>query len=133
MKQATSRKALQTVIAVSAAAPLLSGLVGLSGIYNPLFLQKLPDNTLLDTNLRFLNAMSVAVGLAFYFIIPVIEKETFACRALCATIIFGGIGRLISIFNLGKPPGIVLVFMAVELSVPVLIIFWQKRLARQQT
>ena len=97
MKKMASRKALQSVISILALAPLLSGIIGLSGIYNPMFFDNLPVNLILDSNLRFLNAMSVAVALSFYFIIPVIEKETFACRIVCCAIFLGGIGRVISI------------------------------------
>ena len=129
MKKVTSRKVLQSVMGVLAAAPLLSGILGLSGIYNPLFSGNLPVNLVLDSNLRFLNAMSIAVALSFYFIIPVIEKETFACRIICCAILLGGVGRLISIYDLGVRPIPLLVFLALELSFPVLIIYWQQKIA----
>jgi hypothetical protein len=131
MKKDVSRKALQYFIGFLAAAPLVSGIVGLSGIFNPLFFEHLPANLLLDSNLRFLNAMSVGVALSFYFLIPVIEKETFTCRILCATIFLAGIGRLISIVDLGIPPIPLLVFLALELTGPILIVFWQNRIASQ--
>ncbi|MCE7067006.1 DUF4345 domain-containing protein [Dyadobacter sp. CY326] len=130
MKQHTSRRALQCVMAVSACAPLLSGILGLSGIYNPILLEKPPENLILDSNLRFLNAMCVAVGLAFYFVIPVIEKETLACRIICFAVFFGGLGRVISIVDLGTPPVIFIYFLILELSLPILIIVWQMRVAR---
>lgn len=104
MKKITHRKVLQSVIGILAVAPLLSGIIGLSGIYNPLFAERLPVNLVLDSNLRFLSAMSIAVALSFYFIIPVIEKETFACRITCCAIFLGGVGRLISIYDLGIAP-----------------------------
>jgi len=129
MEISRSRKILQYMIAVLALAPLLSGIAGLAGIYNPIFLENLPENLILDSNLRFLNGMSIAVALAFYFLIPVIEKETFACRIICFAIFAGGIGRLISIFALGNPPAFILTFLVIELSCPLLIIYWQKHIA----
>jgi len=129
MRKVKSRKVLQITMGVLATAPLLSGIIGLAGIYNPLFFENLPLNLILDSNLRFLNAMSVAVALSFYFIIPVIEKETFACRIICCTIFLGGIGRLISIYDLGFPPFPLLVFLFLELSGPILIMYWQQQLA----
>ncbi|MCF0054529.1 DUF4345 domain-containing protein [Dyadobacter sp. CY356] len=131
MKTVTSKKKLQWVIRILAAAPLLSGLIGLAGIYNPLFNQSLPENLILDSNLRFLNAMSIAVALSFYYITPVIEKETTGCRIICSTIFLGGLGRLISIFDLGLPPVPFIVFLVVELTSPIIIVFWQKKLASE--
>ena len=128
-----SKKTLQYVIGILALAPLLSGLIGLSGIFNPLFFEELPVNLFLDSNLRFLNAMCIAVALSFYFILPVIEKETFACRIICFAIFMGGIGRLISIYDLGIPAFPLLIFAAFELIFPPLIIYWQKQLASKKT
>ena len=124
-----SKKTLQYVIDILALAPLLSGLIGLSGIFNPLFFDKLPVNLFLDSNLRFLNAMSVAVALSFYLILPVIEKETFACRIICFAIFLGGVGRLISMYDLGITAFPLLIFAAFELIFPPLIIYWQYQLA----
>ena len=124
-----SKKALQAVIGILAVAPLVSGLIGLSGIRNPLFTEALPADLVLDSNLRFLNAMSVAVAVSFYCVIPVIEKETFAFRVVCGAVWLGGIGRLISIYDLGVPPLFIIGFLALELLSPILIIYWQKQIA----
>ena len=129
MKKATHRKALQIVMGILAVAPLLSGLIGLSGIYNPLFSEKLPENLVLDSNLRFLNAMSIVVALSFYFIIPVIEKETFACRVICCSIFLGGVGRLISFYDFGTIPLPLLLALILELICPIVIIYWQRQVA----
>ena len=133
MKKATHRKALQIVMGILAVAPLLSGLLGLLGIYNPLFSEKLPENLVLDSNLRFLNAMSIAVALSFYFIIPVIEKETFACRVICCSIFLGGVGRLISFYDFGTIPLPLLLTLILELICPIVIMYWQWQVASQVT
>ena len=127
LKTMKSRRSLQIVMGTLATAPLLSGIVGLAGIYNPMFGGNLPVNLILDSNLRFLNATSVAVAISIYFLLPVIEKQTFACRIICFTIFLGGAGRLISIRDLGTPPWPLLVFMCIELTSPVLLVLWQKR------
>ena len=123
------RKALQWVIGILALAPLFSGLVGLSGIYNPLFTTQSPPDLILDSNLRFLNAMSVVVALSFYFIMPVIEKETFAFRIICCSVFFGGVGRLISFFHLGTMPIPLLFILLLELAGPLVIMYWQQQTA----
>lgn len=117
------------MIGILAAAPLISGIAGLSGIFNPLFFQALPKNLFLDSNLRFLNGMSVAVALSFYFLIPVIEKETFACRILSLAIFLGGVGRILSIMALGMPAPPLFIFMVIEIFSPVLIVYWQNKIA----
>ncbi|MCE7059452.1 DUF4345 domain-containing protein [Dyadobacter sp. CY343] len=124
-----SKRALQIVIAILAAAPLVSGILGLAGIYNPLFSETLPADLVLDSNLRFLNAVSVAVAIAFYCILPVIEKETFACRVICSAILLGGLARLISIYELGIPPFFISASLILELLSPILIMYWQRRIA----
>jgi hypothetical protein len=131
MKTKTSKKTLQWVIRILATAPLLSGIIGLAGIYNPIFNQKLPANLILDSNLRFLNAMSIAVALSFYYITTVIEKETIGCRIICSAIFMGGIGRLVSVYDLGLPPGPFIIFLFLELISPIIIVFWQQKLASQ--
>ena len=129
MKKIKHRKALQWVIGILALAPLFSGLVGLSGIYNPLFTTQSPPDLILDSNLRFLNAMSVVVALSFYFIMPVIEKETFAFRIICCSVFFGGVGRLLSFFNLGTMPTPLLFILLLELAGPLVIMYWQQQTA----
>jgi len=129
MRRTSGRKALQWVIGILATAPLVSGMVGLTGIFNPMFLENLPENTLLDSNLRFLNAMAVGIALSFYAIIPVIEKQTFALRILCASIFCGGLGRILSILSMGMPAVPFIVFLCIELISPVILIFWQKKVS----
>lgn len=133
MKKNTNRRALQVVMGVLAIVPLLSGLIGLSGIYNPLFSERLPQNLILDSNLRFLNAMSVAVAVSFYFIIPVIEKEKLACRIVCCSIFLGGVGRLISFYDLGASFFPLLFILILEMACPIIIMYWQQQIASEVT
>ena len=133
MKKNAHRKTLQVVTGILAIAPLSAGLIGLSGIYNPLFLERLPENPVLDSNLRFLNAMSVAVALSFYFIIPVIEKETLACRIVCCSIFSGGVGRLISFCYLDAGFFPLFLILMLEMVCPIIIMYWQQRIASETT
>lgn len=129
MKKIKHRKALQWVIGILALAPLFSGLIGLLGIYNPVFTTQSRPDLILDSNLRFLNAMCVIIALSFYFIIPVIEKETFACRIICCSVFFGGVGRLISFFHLGTMPVPLIFILFLELAGPLVIMYWQQQTA----
>jgi hypothetical protein len=124
------RRGLQACLGVLAFAPLLSGILGLKGIYNPLFSGFKGTDMVLDSNLRFLNGMSIALSVSVYVIIPIIEKEKLALRIICGAIFLGGLARLLSIYELGFPELPLPVFMMIELLSPPILIYWQNSLAK---
>jgi hypothetical protein len=131
MKIRNSRKFLQVALAVSALAPLLTGLLGMAGIDNPLYQPpEKPVGILLDSNLRFLNGISVGIGLCTFMIIPGIKKKTFPLRMICIVIFIGSIGRIVSFSSYGFPPFPFSIFIFWEIIAPPLFVVWQSRLAR---
>lgn len=111
-----------------ATAPLVTGLLGYYGVYDPIYaLDPLPENVLLDSNLRLLNGFSVATGLAIYYIIPKIDLKTELFRTICGIIFMGAVGRVISIYNLGFPPFPMPFFIVIEIFAPPVLIFWQNK------
>jgi hypothetical protein len=128
-KQSFRRRNLQLSLGILALAPLLSGLLGLKGIYNPLFAECEGADIFLDSNLRFLNGMSMGISLAVYAIIPVIEKEKLALRIVCAAIFLGGLARLLSIHTFGFPGFPLTTFMIIELVSPPILVYWQNSIA----
>jgi hypothetical protein len=120
-----SKKSLQISIGLLALAPLVSGIAGLKGIYNPLFSRDLPVDKILDSNLRFLNGVSIGLSLAVYAVIPNIEKEVLAFRIICAAIFLGGLGRLLSISELGIPSLPFPILVVIELLSPPILVCWQ--------
>jgi hypothetical protein len=130
-KNRRSRRLFQIVLGISALAPLLTGILGMLGIANPIYRAiKSPDHVLLDSNLRFLNGISVGVGLSVYFIIPKIEQKTTALRIICGVIFMGGIGRLFSIYNFGWPPFPFNFFIPFEILLPTIFVFWQSQISK---
>ncbi|WP_439556434.1 DUF4345 domain-containing protein [Dyadobacter sp.] len=128
-----SRRIFQIVLAIAALAPLLTGILGLLGIDNPLYRSiKSPDYVLLDSNLRFLNGISVGLGISIYAILPTIEKQASALRIICGVICLGGIARLLSLYNYGLPPFPFNFFIPVEILAPVLFVVWQNRIAKNR-
>ncbi|WP_031527757.1 DUF4345 domain-containing protein [Dyadobacter crusticola] len=128
-----SKRTFQIVLAISALAPLLTGILGMLGIASPIYRTlESPDYVLLDSNLRFLNGISVGLGISIYLILPGIEKQTSAVRIICGAIFVGGIGRLFSIYNYGFPPFPFNVFIPVEILLPVLLVIWQKRISQER-
>jgi Domain of unknown function (DUF4345) len=88
-----SKRSLQIATAVLAAIPVLTGIIGMSGVSDPVYASlSLPTNTLLDSNLRFFSGVWLGSGLALYWLIPKIDRQTVLFRKLWGMIFLGGIG-----------------------------------------
>jgi hypothetical protein len=97
------RAALQIVTAVLGAVPVITGVIGLAGINDPLYGPvTTPWAVLLDTNLRFYSGVWLALGLALWWLVPAIERQTTPYRVIWGAV--GGIGRLVSIGFADAPP-----------------------------
>jgi hypothetical protein len=129
MSKQRSRRILQIVIGLLATAPLLTGLLGMTGVDNPIYSSHpLPDYVLLDSNLRYLNGFSVGIALALYYMIPHIESHTILLRAICGIIFSGAVGRILSIIFLGLPPFPMPVFVLIEIMAPPILVVWQNNI-----
>jgi hypothetical protein len=94
---------LQIATAILGIVPIATGLIGMSGISDPIYASiGLPANPLLDSNLRFFGGVWFGLGLALYWLIPKVEKQTVLFRAIWGMIFAGGIGRLISMLLIGR-------------------------------
>ena len=126
-----SKLALQIVLGLLAIIPVATGLLGLLGVEEPVYVAAgVPPIVLLDTNLRFYSGVWVGLGLALYWLIPTIERQTVLFRVLWGMIFIGGIGRLLSMIMLGWPPVAFVAFTAIEIVGAPLFIWWQSRVAR---
>jgi predicted membrane channel-forming protein YqfA (hemolysin III family) len=109
--------------------PVLTGVVTMLGLSDPIYSSAgIPANALLDSNLRFFGGLWLVLGLAIYWLIPRIEKETSLFRTLWLMIFVGGIGRLISMLFLGLPPLPFIGFTVLEIVGAPVFIAWQARL-----
>jgi hypothetical protein len=125
---AVERRFLQCLIAVLAAVPLLAGLEGV--ISGPSFLRiEEPWPVDLDSHMRFLSGVLLAIGIAWYSCIPSIEEVGGRFRLLAALTFAGGLARLVSLIAAGSPSAAHIYGLAVELVVVPLLVFWQARLA----
>ena len=107
-----SKRGLQIVMGVLAIIPVTTGVLGLLGVEEPPYVAAgVPSIVMLDTNLRFYAGVWLGLGLAFYWLIPTIERQTVLFRVLWA-MIFGGIGRLLSMIMLAWPPVAFVAFTA---------------------
>lgn len=122
------RTSLQIANAILGLIPIVTGIVGMFGIGDPLYQNDhLPRSVLLDTNLRFFAGFWLGAGLALCWLIPQIEKQTVLFRALWGMIFAGGVGRLISMLALGLPPAPFIAFTLLEIAGAPIMIFWHSR------
>ena len=126
-----NKRGLQIVTALLGAIPVLTGIITMFGLSDPIYASAgIPANALLDSNLRFFGGVWLGLGLALYWIIPNIDKQTLLFRVLWGMIFLGGIGRLVSMIFLGLPPLPFVGFTILEIVGAPLFIWWQARLAR---
>ncbi len=126
-----NRAVLQVVAAVLGAVPVVTGAIGLAGIDDPLYGPvTTPRAVLLDSNLRFCSGVWLALGLAVWWLIPSIERQTTLFRVIWGALFVGGIGRLVSIAFAGPPPAPFVFFTLLELLGAPLFIYWQHVVAR---
>jgi Domain of unknown function (DUF4345) len=74
---------LQILMGLVGIIPVATGLLGMMGVDDPVYVAAgVPPIVLLDTNLRFFAGAWVGLGLALYWLIPTIERQTVLFRAL---------------------------------------------------
>ena len=124
------KRLLQIATALLGLVPLLTGLITMLGVHDPLYSAAgIPALPVLDSNLRFFGGVWLGLGIAILWLVPRIETETVLFRAIWSAIFLGGAGRLLSILLIGTPPIPFVGFTALELIGAPLFIYWQRRVA----
>jgi hypothetical protein len=119
---------LRVAVAIGGLVPVGAGLDGM--IRGAAMLGGHPAADLtLDSHLRYLSGLLLAIGLGFWSTIPRIETRTARFRLLTAIVVAGGLGRLYGILAEGLPPAPMLFGLAMELGVTPLLCWWQGRVA----
>jgi hypothetical protein len=99
------KRGLQVAMALLGVIPILTGLVTMFGLSDPIYASAgIPPNALLDSNLRFYGGVWLGLGVALYWLIPNVERQTLLFRVLWGMIFLGGVGRLMSMVFLALPP-----------------------------
>jgi Domain of unknown function (DUF4345) len=126
-----NKRPLQITMALLGAIPVVTGLVSLLGLSDPIYASAgIPQNALLDSNLRFFGGVWLGLGVGVYWLLPNIEKHTLLFRILWGMIFLGGVGRLLSMVFLAPPPLPFIGFTVLEILGAPLFVLWQARLAR---
>jgi hypothetical protein len=130
VEKATERRLLQAVTAIACLVPLttgasaiLRGVAMIRGIEPPVPID-------LDSHFRYLSGLLLGIGIAFACAIPTIERRGELFRWLGTIVFIGGVGRLMSLVDVGVPGFGHRFGLAMELLVTPLIVLWQMRVAR---
>jgi hypothetical protein len=86
-------------------------------------------NPTVESELRFYAAFYVAYGLAAVNVAPRADRDTKAVRALAGALFLAGLARAGGWLAAGKPRGLQLALLAIELAGPPSLVAWQARLA----
>jgi len=126
-----SRRALQIVTALLGVVPIVTGLISMLGLSDPLYASaQISALPVLDSNLRFFAGLWIGIGIVVLWLVPSIEKHTVLFRFVWGAIFLGGIGRLLSMVFAGLPPAPFIGFTALELFGAPIFIYWQHKVAQ---
>ena len=110
---AWQRRLLQAAVLPAGFVPVLAGGAGV--------LFGAGEDVSLDSHFRYLSGLLLGIGLAFWGMIPAIERHATIFRVLMGVVVVGGLGRLFGMIVHGLPSAGMTVALGMELVVtPVL-------------
>jgi hypothetical protein len=121
------RRALQLAVLVAGLVPVSAGLAGVT--LGAGFVGDIADVSL-DSHFRYLSGLLLGLGLAFWAMMPRIERHVRAVRMLTFLVVLGGFARLAAVIAVGVPDPPMLLALAMELLVTPALCLWQARIAR---
>jgi hypothetical protein len=117
---------LQIVLGILSLIPMLFSILGITQGAGRL----LPEDLItanFDSHYRYITGYYISLSLIAWWIIPNVEKHTTVLRIICSGIFLGGVGRLLSISQVGLPDPFAIKFTCLELLLPLLCV-WQAKL-----
>jgi hypothetical protein len=124
-----ARRFLQVALALLGVVALCTGLAQMIAGADAVVGVEVADESA-ESELRFLSAFWAALGCVSLWLVPRVETQPMAVRAVAAALFAGGIARVISLISVGAPHPLLTVLMAIELIAPPIIIAAQARLPR---
>lgn len=122
------KRSLQAVLGVLTIIPLVFGVLNFwlgAAMHMPA--EHVTPN--IDSHVRFQFTWFFGLAVLFWYMIPRIEDHTTLFRIIVAVMFVGGLGRLLSISQVGMPATPIVAAMVLELLMPLLIP-WQSAVAR---
>lgn len=121
------RKLLQTAVAF---AGLFAIAFGLTGAISGAAFMSLASNLSVDSYVRLLSGILLAIGLLLLASLPRIEQHGQRFSALAFILVIGGLARLLGVISHGVPTQGIMIGLSMELIVAPLLWLWQRRIAR---
>jgi Domain of unknown function (DUF4345) len=122
----SERRALQVAVVLAALVPVVAGASGALMAPGVLDLAASPEG---ETHVAYLNGLLLGVGLAFWSLVPSIERQGRIFGLLTACVFLGGLARLLTAARLGVWSGAVSLPLVMELAVTPALWLWQRRVA----
>lgn len=121
------RRALQFAIALAGTIPLTAGALGILapdmlGLYG---------NSSAMAHAAYLSGLLLGIGLAYWSLIPDVEKRSGPCTLLTAIVFVGGLARFSMAVRFGTLQPSIGLPLLMELWVTPLLWVWQQRIARK--
>ena len=120
------RKLLQVAFALAGLA--LVGF-GFAGVFFGANFLDLSGNVVMDSYIRFLKGMLLAIGLIYWSSIPDIERHGERISLVTCILVLGAVPRLMAVIGHGVPTVGILISLAGELIAAPLLWLWQRRVA----
>ena len=89
----------------------------------------LTGNVVMDSYIRFLKGMLLAIGLVYWSAIPAIERHGERISLVTFILVLGAVPRLMAVYGYGVPTVGILFSLAGELIAAPLLWLWQRRVA----
>jgi hypothetical protein len=118
------RRFLQIAVAVAGLVPVAAGALG---VLSPELLISGPAHAL--THGAYLSGLLLGLGLAFWSLIPAIERQGHAFGLLTGLVVLGGLARASTALRLGVWSLPVVLPLAMELGVAPALWLWQRRVS----
>ena len=120
------KKCLQSAVAVASFVPIIAGL---SGVLQGTGMVEFAPDVSLNSHVKYLSGLLLAIGLAFLYCIPSIETKKSLFSALTFIVVIGGLAQLLAYITDGSPETPMLFGLCMELCVTPILCFWQWSLA----
>ncbi len=121
----SERRALQVAVAIAGLLPVASGALG---VLRPELLFAGPPHTL--THGAYLSGLLLGTGLAFWSLVPSIERQGRAFGLLTALVVLGGLARALAALRLGAWGLPVILPLVMELAITPALWAWQRRVSK---
>jgi Domain of unknown function (DUF4345) len=121
------KRLLQIVVALAACVPVLAGAAGMmqgAAMAGDAFVGAA------DSQFRYLSGLLVGVGVAYWLVVPRIEREGPRLFLLTLMVVIGGFSRAAGMLIVGPAGAISYAAIVMELIVAPAVYLWQMRLAR---